>query len=68
MEGGHFDKTDFKNAILRGIRLLGTDLSGALNLTREQLSQTCAEKGTRLPAGILLRPCTRSFVIIRRWP
>jgi uncharacterized protein YjbI with pentapeptide repeats len=43
---------DFNNAVLRGTILRGADLSGAENLTIEQLSEAIIDDDTILPSYI----------------
>jgi uncharacterized protein YjbI with pentapeptide repeats len=40
---------DFKNAILEGTILRGADLTGAKNLTRDQLREAILDPETKLP-------------------
>jgi uncharacterized protein YjbI with pentapeptide repeats len=42
---------DFKNAILEGTILRGADLTGAKNLTRDQLREAILDPSTKLPDG-----------------
>ena len=42
---------DFKNAILEGTILRGADLTGARNLTKDQLQKAILDPKTRLPDG-----------------
>lgn len=44
-----FRGADFKDAILDGTILKGADLSGALNLTREQIERAIIDENTVLP-------------------
>src|ERR1700730_13584176 len=41
---------DFKNAILEGTVLRGADLTGAKNLTKDQLRKAILDPKTKLPA------------------
>lgn len=52
-----FEAADMKLADLSGANLHGADLSGALNLTAEQLSKACADGGTKLPEGLAAPRC-----------
>ena len=42
---------DFKNAILEGTILRGADLTGAKNLTKDQLREAILDPRTKLPDG-----------------
>lgn len=47
-----FRGADFKDAILDGTILKGADLSGAKNLTRDQLKKAIIDQTTKLPEEI----------------
>lgn len=52
--------TNFDSAVLDQVRFDETDLTGAVNLTREQLMQACADAPPKLPAALadlVLAPC-----------
>ncbi len=50
--GALFRNADFKDALLVGTILRGADLSGAQNLTEQQLSDAVIDEDTKLPAYI----------------
>lgn len=47
-----FRGANFKNAILEGTILRGADLTGAMNLTHEQLGKAILDKSTKLPRNL----------------
>lgn len=49
----NFRGADFKDAILRGTILNGADLTGAHNLSREQIGEAIIDANTLLPLGVL---------------
>ena len=44
-------------ARIAGANLAGADLSGAIGLTQAQIRLACGNAGTRLPAGLSVKPC-----------
>ncbi len=59
-EARFLDGTDVDGATFKGARLFGTDLSGAKNLTSDQLKDACGDASTRLPEymeKVSLKPC-----------
>lgn len=50
--GAVFKNADFKDARLAGTILRGADLTGAVNLTQQQLASAVIDEYTRLPAYI----------------
>lgn len=50
--GALFKNADFKDARLVGTILRGADLTGAINLTEDQLRSAVTDQQTRLPAYI----------------
>ena len=63
---GQFAKANFKGARLRGAQLQGTDLTQAINLTKDQVAGACGDRATRLPGGLIARPCVGRLLIVRR--
>lgn len=57
LKGAVFNGADMQAAKFIGTRLQGANLSGALNLTTEQLAQACASESTKLPAGVAAPRC-----------
>lgn len=47
----------FDGAILTRTHIEDTDLSGAIGLTQAQIRLACGNAGTRLPAGLSVKPC-----------
>jgi uncharacterized protein YjbI with pentapeptide repeats len=56
MFGATLDRTNLLNATLTGAVLTDVDLSGAENLTEEQVESAVTNAGTRLPEGIDVPP------------
>jgi len=52
-----FAAADMSLADFTGASIQGADLSGALNLTSEQLAGACADKSTKLPEGVTATIC-----------
>jgi len=57
LRGAAFNGANLQAAQFFGTRLQGADLSGALNLTTEQLAPACANESTKLPAGVAATRC-----------
>ena len=57
LSNASFANADMLAARLDGAILNGADLSAALNLTTEQLSNACADPQTKLPEGIVAPRC-----------
>lgn len=49
----NFRGADFRDAILAGTILKGADLTGARNLTKQQIESAIIDAKTLLPAGLL---------------
>jgi hypothetical protein len=60
LSGAHLTNADLRGSDLSGANLAGADLSGSdireTNITQQQLDSACGS-GTRLPAGLRIRPC-----------
>lgn len=61
LTGANLSGANLAGAILKGTILRGADLSGVVNLTKEQLASAVIDETTVLPAYLLdLRPPVRS--------
>lgn len=49
---------DLTGAVLDITSIKGTDLSSAKGLTQRQLDQACADKDTKVPAGLTAKSCS----------
>ena len=50
-------QANLHGADLRLANLQGADLSGAIELTQEQLDWACGDAETKLPPGMFIKPC-----------
>jgi uncharacterized protein YjbI with pentapeptide repeats len=61
LNGARFlDNTDVTKVNFEDARLIGADLSGALNLTQKQLDDACGDAATKLPAttqALIVKSC-----------
>jgi uncharacterized protein YjbI with pentapeptide repeats len=48
---------DLTGAVLDITSLKGADLSHAIGITQAQLDQACSDSATKLPAGLVAKPC-----------
>lgn len=65
LDGGHFNKVTFGNAILLDATMMATDLSDAdlsmtQGLNQEQLNAACGNMNTKLPYGLSVPYCEGS--------
>jgi hypothetical protein len=61
--GAHPSGANLTGADLRGASLIGANLSDATGLSHDQLDKACGDKDTKLPSGLMIKPCWQ-----RRWP
>ncbi len=57
LSDANLDGADLDGATLRLTLIRGTDLSGARNLTQDQIAMACGDDRTRLPPGLSVHPC-----------
>ena len=68
LSGGNFARADFMEASLRRTVIRGADLSGARNLTQDQIQQACGDGSTRLPGRLTPQTCRSSTIRVIRAP
>lgn len=63
LSGTHLTNADLRGSNLGGANLTGANLSGTdlrdTNIAQHQLDDACGN-GTKLPAGLIIRPCPAS--------
>lgn len=57
LSDARLDGADMKGAVLHLTLIRGTDLSGARNLTQDQVAMACGDDRTRLPDGLAIHLC-----------
>ncbi|MFN7104853.1 MAG: pentapeptide repeat-containing protein, partial [Pseudorhizobium sp.] len=65
LTGATFTRADFNDASLRRTDIRGADLSGARNLTQDQVSEACGDGSTRLPGRLTAHACRGTIRVIR---
>ena len=68
LTGGVFSRADFRDASLRRTDIRGADLSGARNLTQDQVREACGDGSTRLPGRLTAQACRGAIRVIRAVP
>ena len=57
LNGADLTGADLENADLISVDLRGANLNRARNLTQNQLAGACGDEKTKLPEGLMVRPC-----------
>lgn len=57
LSGAKLEGANLTNAVFVGTQTQGTDLSGVIGLTGQQVARACADAGTRVPTGLRVSYC-----------